>query len=86
MTLVILALMKTAISIPDPIFEAAEELARQLGISRSELYATADATYITEHREANITEQLNQLYTDEDSSLDEVVQQLQTLSLPREEW
>jgi metal-responsive CopG/Arc/MetJ family transcriptional regulator len=78
--------MKTAISIPDPIFEAAEELAQQLGISRSELYATAVATYITEHREANITEQLNQLYTDEDSSLDGVVQQIQTLSLPREEW
>lgn len=38
-TNVILRAMKTAISIPDPIFEAAEGFARRLGMSRSELYA-----------------------------------------------
>jgi metal-responsive CopG/Arc/MetJ family transcriptional regulator len=78
--------MKTAISIPDPIFQAAEELARQLGISRSELYTTALAEYIREHRDADITERLNQLYAEEDSSLDEVLKQIQWLSLPREDW
>jgi metal-responsive CopG/Arc/MetJ family transcriptional regulator len=33
--------MKTAVSIPDPLFEAADNLAGRLGISRSELYARA---------------------------------------------
>ena len=36
-TRIILLAMKTAISIPYPIFEAAEQLVQQLGISRSHL-------------------------------------------------
>jgi metal-responsive CopG/Arc/MetJ family transcriptional regulator len=78
--------MKTAISIPDPIFEAAEQLARKSGVSRSKLYTTAIAAYVEKHRAAHITEQLNQLYATDDSSLDEVIQRLQTLSLSKEEW
>ncbi len=38
--------MKTAISIPDAIFEAAEELSGLLGLSRSELYAQAIQSYV----------------------------------------
>lgn len=78
--------MKTAISIPDAIFEAAEQLAKQLGLSRSQLYTTAIASYVKAHRQDHITEQLNQVYATEDSSVDKVVQQLQTLSMPKEEW
>lgn len=78
--------MKTAISVPDPIFEAGEQLARQLGISRSELYATALADYIQARQSGQITAQLNQIYATEDSTLDPVLAQIQTLSLPREEW
>jgi metal-responsive CopG/Arc/MetJ family transcriptional regulator len=33
--------MKTAVSIPDPLFEAAERLARRRGLRRSQLYAEA---------------------------------------------
>lgn len=33
--------MKTAISLPDSVFEEAEALAKQLGLSRSELYKSA---------------------------------------------
>ena len=45
-TTVILRRMKTAISIPDEIFLAAEQLAKRIGSSRSELYATALAAYL----------------------------------------
>jgi metal-responsive CopG/Arc/MetJ family transcriptional regulator len=38
--------MKTAISIPDLLFDEAEKLAQRLGMSRSELYAKALAAYI----------------------------------------
>jgi hypothetical protein len=78
--------MKTAISIPTPLFETAEGLAKQLGISRSELYARALATYVQAFDRALITQQLNQVYEQENSTPDPVLSRLQWLSLPREEW
>ncbi len=53
--------MKTAISIPDPIFNEAERLARRLGKSRSELYRDALAEYVTHHSPAEITEKLDRV-------------------------
>ena len=44
-TVVILAAMKTAVSIPDDVFEQADRLAGELRVSRSELYATALRSY-----------------------------------------
>jgi metal-responsive CopG/Arc/MetJ family transcriptional regulator len=38
--------LKTAISIPDNLFEAADKVARRLGISRSELYQRAIARFL----------------------------------------
>ncbi|HWP90940.1 MAG TPA: ribbon-helix-helix domain-containing protein [Thermodesulfobacteriota bacterium] len=78
--------MKTAISIPDPIFEAAEKLSQRLGISRSELYAKAISSYVQKHREEGITEALNKVYDKEESSLDPVIENLQFNSLKRNEW
>lgn len=88
MTAVILENMKTAISIPDPIFRAAEQLAKRTGMSRSELYAAAVAQYIKEHRSTGVTERLNEVYRKEEdvSLLDPVISRLQFNSLPREEW
>jgi metal-responsive CopG/Arc/MetJ family transcriptional regulator len=78
--------MKTAISIPDSIFEAAERFARRLGISRSELYSKAVTAYIQEHRNDSVTEALNELYSEEKSSLDPVVRSMQLASLSEDEW
>jgi metal-responsive CopG/Arc/MetJ family transcriptional regulator len=38
--------MKTAISLPDPLFKAGEKAARRLGVSRSQLYARALRQYL----------------------------------------
>ncbi len=78
--------MKTAISIPDSIFVAAERFARRLGISRSELYSKAVTAYIKEHRNDSVTEALNKLYNEEQSSLDPVVLSMQLTSLSEDEW
>lgn len=78
--------MKTAISIPDPVYEAAEQLAHELGMSRSELYATAISDFVSAHQEDHVTAQLDELYATQDSSLDQVSERLQTLSLSQEEW
>ena len=80
--------MKTAVSIPDRIFQSAEKLAVRLGVSRSELYARALAILVEKHREDLITSQLNQVYGPggEGSTLDRNVAALQSRSLPRERW
>lgn len=64
--------VKTAISIPDPLFEAAERLARRLGVSRSKLYSTAVAEMVAAYRESGVTEALDSVYSDEGSRLDDV--------------
>jgi len=78
--------MKTAISIPDPVFEQAEEAAKELKMSRSELYTTALREFLSEKQSAHITERLNQVYEAELSTLDPILVRLQASSLSDEEW
>lgn len=71
--------MKTAISIPDPVFRSAERLAARLGMSRSELYCRALKDLLARHGQAMITAQLNEVYESPDAKagLDPVVAALQ---------
>jgi metal-responsive CopG/Arc/MetJ family transcriptional regulator len=80
--------MKTAISVPDKIFEAADRMATQLGTSRSELYEKALSEYLEKHKSQGVTERLNQIYSEgaQDSELDSALNTLQIKSLPREDW
>ena len=78
--------MKTSISIPDPLFAEAEELARKLKISRSELFARAAANFVKAHSEANVTARLNEVYRADRSRPDPVLALLQASSIPRDKW
>jgi hypothetical protein len=78
--------MKTAISIPDDAFQAAEELCKRLGMSRSELYAEAVVAFAKGHKSTRGKESLDASYTTEDSHLAPALMALQGLSLPKEEW
>lgn len=78
--------MKTAISIPDRLFESAERLAQRRGVSRSELYATALRDYLREHHREGITEKLDEVHGTEPSNLDTVISNAQALSLSKDEW
>ena len=80
--------MKTAISIPDPIFESAEKLARRLGMSRSQFYAEAVDALVERHRYHGVTEQLDAVYeVDPDAtSLKQDLAVMQVQSLDEEEW
>jgi metal-responsive CopG/Arc/MetJ family transcriptional regulator len=78
--------MKTAISIPDPLFQAAEQFAQEQGLSRSELYARAIQLYLQTHRYHGITEALNQVYDAEASELDPAIRAAQARSLPKDTW
>ena len=80
--------MKTAISIPDPLFGAAERLAKRLGLSRSELFQRALQAFLQEHNDEGVTEALDKIYgpESEDGSLDPLLEQLQLAALPIDEW
>jgi metal-responsive CopG/Arc/MetJ family transcriptional regulator len=78
--------MKTAISIPNNVFEQAESLARKLKISRSELFTEAVKVYLKENHVEDVTAKLDEIYGSIDSSLDVDLLKAQTASLPKEEW
>lgn len=62
--------MKTAVSIPDPVFAAADDAARRLGISRSELYARALKRYLQDEPGDEVTVLLDEIYGEVPSNLD----------------
>lgn len=78
--------MKTAISLPDDLFSAADALAGRLGVSRSELYATAVAEFLAKHADDNVTARLNQVYAEEASMLDPALRRAQFRSLGTDNW
>lgn len=78
--------MKTAISIPDDVFEAADAAARRTGISRSQLFVEAVKMFLREHGERGVTERLNEVYTESESELDPVLMRMQLTALHRDRW
>lgn len=78
--------MKIAVSVPDPVFEAAEALARELKLSRSELYARALTAYLHTRGAAAVTEKLNAVYADDPQPLDPALLRAQSATLDDETW
>jgi metal-responsive CopG/Arc/MetJ family transcriptional regulator len=73
--------VKTAVSIPDPIFEAADRLARRRKVSRSQLYAEALTALLERERSVDVTARLDAVYADADSSLDDGLRSAQSAVL-----
>jgi metal-responsive CopG/Arc/MetJ family transcriptional regulator len=78
--------MKTAISIPDDVFKSADSLAKEIGVSRSELYATAVAEYLAKFKGQDITKRLDQVYADVPSGLPAELRRAQASSVSGAEW
>ena len=78
--------MKTAISLPDEIYHSADQLAKRLGMSRSELYSRAVSLFIKAHKNEAVTEALDKIYAKEKSEVDSAINIMQLKSLPKEEW
>jgi metal-responsive CopG/Arc/MetJ family transcriptional regulator len=53
--------MKTAVSIPDEVFDKVERLARREGRSRSEVFSAALAEYVARHAPDEVTEAMNRV-------------------------
>lgn len=78
--------MKTAISLPDALFKSADALAKRLGVSRSELYATAVAEFLAKHQASKVTERLDEVYGHQRSRLERPLTRAQRRSLRATEW
>ena len=78
--------MKTAISIPDKLFLAADQFAHEHGFSRSQLFAEAVAQYLAQHPADRITERLDEVYGAGPARLDDSLARMQSSSLDQEEW
>jgi len=78
--------MKTAVSIPDELFHRADELARALGKSRSQVYREALAEYVLRRDPESLTGELNQVLADVGAEPDPWLAEAARATLERSEW
>ena len=78
--------MKTAISIPDEVFEEAERLAVELQTSRSQLYSRALQEFVARHAPDRLTESMNRVIDQIGSEMDEFSRKASRQVLERSEW
>jgi hypothetical protein len=78
--------MKTAISIPDPVFQKAEQLARRRKQSRSQLYSQALAEYMSRHEPDLMTEATDRVCDELGQTSDEFVATASRRILERSQW
>lgn len=85
-TLVILRTMKTAISVRDNLFQRVDRFAKDKKMSRSQIFSDAAEEYLSRRETVDVTANLNEIYSKEDSSIDPVIFKMALMSLPIEEW
>jgi metal-responsive CopG/Arc/MetJ family transcriptional regulator len=78
--------MKTAISIPDDLFEGAERLARRTRRSRSRVFSDALREYLARHAPDRVTESMDRAILEIGEGKDEFVSSVARRTLERTEW
>lgn len=80
--------MKTAVSVPDDVFDKAERLARAAGRSRSEVYSAALREYVARHAPDEVTEAVDRVVArlGQETSSDEFVPHAARRILESVEW
>jgi metal-responsive CopG/Arc/MetJ family transcriptional regulator len=78
--------MKTAVSIPDDVFEEAERLAAELQTSRSQLYSRALKEFVTRHTPDRMTEAMNRVIDEVGGEVDEFSQRTARRVLEQVDW
>jgi metal-responsive CopG/Arc/MetJ family transcriptional regulator len=64
--------VKTAISIQKSLFQQAESLAQELNVSRSQLFGLAIETFVKNHQNQILLQEINKAYSDEQDTSDKV--------------
>jgi len=78
--------MKTAISVPDEVFESAEHLAKHLKMSRSELYSRAVAEFVSRYSPDEVTASFDQVCAEIQERPDSAFQRAARRILEKSEW
>jgi len=78
--------MKTAVSIPDDVFENAERLARRMRKSRSQLFSNALEEYIARHAPDHVTEAMDEVCAEIGVEPDPFVSAASRRILERSDW
>jgi metal-responsive CopG/Arc/MetJ family transcriptional regulator len=78
--------MKTAVSIPNELFEAAERLARRTRRSRSRLFSDALREYLARSSPDQITESMNQALAEIGDGKDPFVSLVSSRRMEQIEW
>jgi len=78
--------MKTAVSVPDDVFEEAERYARKVGKSRSQLYGEALRQYLLRHVPDAVTAAMNEVCAKLDQDEDHFVRTASRQMLRRQSW
>jgi metal-responsive CopG/Arc/MetJ family transcriptional regulator len=78
--------MKTAVSIPDDVFEQAERLARRRGQSRSRVFSEALREYVARHAPDEVTEAMDRVCNQVGDQSDPFVTTAARRALGRTEW
>jgi metal-responsive CopG/Arc/MetJ family transcriptional regulator len=81
-----MGVVKKCISIPESVFLKAEKAAGRQGVSRSELYSMALESYLRKERENEVTEDINSVCEQVDTSLDPGLAAMQEAAWPGEDW
>jgi metal-responsive CopG/Arc/MetJ family transcriptional regulator len=78
--------MKTAVSIPDDVFEGAERLARRTKKSRSRLFSDALREYLARHTPDEVTAAMDKAVSEIGETEDIFVSAASRRILERSEW
>ena len=78
--------MKTAVSVPNEVFERAERLAKRLKVSRSELYSRALREYLARHSPNEVTRALDAVCEELGTEADEFVSKAGRRVLESSDW
>jgi predicted transcriptional regulator len=78
--------MKTAVSVPDELFDRVDRLAQRTRRSRSEVYSAALREYVARHDTDEITEALDRLAVEGQSSADRFVTEAARRRLETSDW
>ncbi len=78
--------MKTAVSIPDDVFEKVERFARRTKRSRSEVFTTALREYIARHAPDEVTDAINRAVDKIGDQTDEFVAAAARRVLEKTDW
>ena len=78
--------MKIAVSVPDDVFEEAEQLARRLKRSRSKVYSQALAEYVARHAPDRVTEAMDRALAGVGEPANQFLRAASRRVLKRNDW